>query len=123
MNSPPIRNQRVGRVLHQLLRQTRERRIILCAGRIIIDGQTADDYLGMGVSILHAQRWLGWAIPKDGPPTAFITGSGHVALRQWDDAFPDNTDITCTAAEERALLKEAIRAAYRLTPDDIEDRP
>jgi hypothetical protein len=113
----PIRNRVVGRILQQLLRQAGEGLITLPRDRIVIDSVPADHFLAMGVSVLYAQQWIGWRKPHPAlPPTAYLTGSGRLALTEYDTAYPDNTDITRSADAERALIAEAIHAAYQIDP-------
>jgi hypothetical protein len=99
------------------LRQAGKGLITLPHDRIVIDSVPADHFLAMGVSVLYAQQWIGWRKAHPAlPPTAYLTGSGRLALTEYDTAYPDNTDITRSADAERALIAEAIHAAYRIDP-------
>lgn len=97
----------IRRVLHQLLRQTREHLIVYRDGHIIIDGIPANVFLEMGLSILTTQKWV--------MPTAegfILTGSGTTLLHDWDQRFEPTTDITQTGAEQLAIIHEALRVIY-----------
>ena len=102
-----IRDKSIRRVLHQLLRQTREHQIVFTNGRIVIDGIEADVFLKMALSILHAHKWI---MPTRGG--FILTGSGTTLLADWDQRFEPATDITKTTAEQHAVIREALRVIH-----------
>ena len=109
-----IRDKSIRRVLHQLLRQTREHQIVCRDGQILIDGITADVFLEMAVSILAIHQWI---MPTRGG--FILTGSGTTLLRDWDQRYEPATDITQTTVEQHAVIREALRVIHKTT----EERP
>lgn len=102
-----IRDKTIRRVLHQLLRQTRNHLITTSNGQIIIDGIPADVFLKTALSVLTAHKWI--------MPTAegfILTGSGTTLLHDWDQRFEPATDITQTTAQQHAVIREALRVIH-----------
>ena len=108
-----IRDKSIRRVLHQLLRQTREHQIVYHDDQIVIDGIPADVLLTLGLSVLYQ---LGWIMPNKGQYV--LTGSGTTAVTDWDQRHEPTTDITRTEQMDTELWN-ALWAIQQTT--DTED--